>query len=266
MKVSVIITSYNYENFIRDAIESVLAQTYQDFELIIVDDASADSSVNIIENFEQKDSRIKVIKNTVNKGLSKSLKTGIGVACGEYIAILESDDKWDKKYLEKKLEIFSKYDVGLVYNDVKLIGYYSRKSEKNFNRIMNFSYKNEYPKNMFYDFGYENRILTLSSVMFKRDLCKILDFDTPIDKLLDWFLYVQLAKQTKFYYLPGKLTIWRQHKDSYINSKNSKKFKLPAVSAYLKFLKGEPFNLKLFLYIIFSLLIIFYRKLKIKIS
>ena len=262
MEVSVIITSYNYEQYIKEAIESVLAQTFQDFEIIIIDDASSDSSLKIIEQYVDKDNRIKVIKNSVNKGLAKSLKIACQAARGEYIAILESDDSWTKSYLERKLAIFKEHEnTGFIYNTVKLSGYYSRKTEEKFNKIINWSNEQEYPKDMFYDFGYQNRILTLSSMMFRRYLLEKIDFNTPVDKLTDWYLYIQLAKFSKGYFLPKKITVWRLHKDSYIHIKKDKPFKFANLSAYMKFLKKDIFNYKLAAYIIFSMLIMFFKKI-----
>ena len=262
MKVSVIITSYNYEQFIKEAIDSVLAQTFQDFEIIIIDDASSDSSVKIIEQYADEDSRIKVIKNPVNKGLAKSLKTACSAARGEYIAFLESDDKWTKGYLERKLKIFSENDdVGFVYNAVRLSGYYSRQKEEKYNKILNWSFEEEYPKDMFFDFGYQNRILTLSSFMFRGYLLEKIDFNTPVDKEIDWYFYVQIAKLSKAFYIPKQLTVWRLHKDSYINIKKDKPFKFANISAYMKFLKKDILNYKLLIYIIFSIFIMVFKKL-----
>ena len=90
MKVSVVITSYNYDKYIKDAIESVLNQTYSDFELVIIDDCSTDNSVNIINQFE--DERIKFIQNEQNLGLKNSMQKAISCCIGEWIAFLESDD------------------------------------------------------------------------------------------------------------------------------------------------------------------------------
>ena len=101
--ISVITASYNYENYISDTIKSVLAQTFSDWELIIVDDASSDNSVNIIKSFLD-DKRIKLICHDKNKGLSETLKTGLKYAQGEWIAFLESDDILTPDCLKKRLQ------------------------------------------------------------------------------------------------------------------------------------------------------------------
>lgn len=75
MKISIVTASYNYENYIKETIKSVLNQTYQDWELIIIDDCSSDNSVNVIKSFQ--DDRIKLFVNKQNLGLAKTLKLGI---------------------------------------------------------------------------------------------------------------------------------------------------------------------------------------------
>src|SRR5574344_974638 len=104
MLISIIIASYNYEMYLKDTIQSVLNQTYQDWELIIVDDGSTDNSVEIIKEFCAKDERIKLLthQDNVNKGLTKTLELGIQQAKGEWIAFLESDDMWTSDCLEKR--------------------------------------------------------------------------------------------------------------------------------------------------------------------
>jgi len=102
-KVSVVMSVYNGEKYLKEAIESILDQTFIDFEFIIINDGSTDSSLNILKEFEQKDKRIKVISRE-NKGLVISLNEGVKLAQGEYIARMDADDVSDPKRLEKQLK------------------------------------------------------------------------------------------------------------------------------------------------------------------
>ncbi len=95
--ISVIIPTYNRKNFLQIAVKSVLAQTYKNFELIIVDDGSTDETDKLIEKFN--DSRIKYIYQK-NRGPAKARNTGIKLAKGDYIAFLDSDDRWKKEKLQ----------------------------------------------------------------------------------------------------------------------------------------------------------------------
>lgn len=101
-RVSVILTTYNRAELVGRAIQSVLDQTLRDFELIVVDDASEDDTADIIEGFD--DPRITYIRHDENRGGAAARNTGIKEASGEYIAFLDSDDKWLEDKLEKQVE------------------------------------------------------------------------------------------------------------------------------------------------------------------
>lgn len=99
--VSIIMPCYNSDKYISESIDSVLNQTYQNFELIIINDSSTDKTLEIIQSYN--DSRIKVINSTVNEGVALSRNKGISASNGTYIAFLDSDDIWEKEKLEKQL-------------------------------------------------------------------------------------------------------------------------------------------------------------------
>ncbi len=112
-KVSVVIPVYNTERFLDESISSVLNQTLDDFELIIINDCSTDDSLNIIKKYMKKDKRIKFIGNKKNLGVAKAMNEGLKAAKGKYIAILGSDDIFlpnklliQYNYLEKNPHIF----------------------------------------------------------------------------------------------------------------------------------------------------------------
>jgi len=100
-KVSIIIPVYNVEKYIRRCINSVLAQTFADFECILVDDYSSDDSGKICDEYAKKDERIKIIHNTQNKGSSLSRKTGLENSSGEYIQFVDSDDWIEPNAIEQ---------------------------------------------------------------------------------------------------------------------------------------------------------------------
>ena len=106
MKVSVIIPTYNRDAVLKRAIKSVLSQTFQDFELIIVDDGSIDETKEVINSFRS--SKIKYFYQKNSGGAAGPKNTGIKIAQGKYIAILDSDDEWLPEKLEKQIEFFEK--------------------------------------------------------------------------------------------------------------------------------------------------------------
>jgi glycosyltransferase involved in cell wall biosynthesis len=113
--VSVIIPSYNYGHFLVRAIESVLAQTYQDFEIIVADDHSSDDTENIMEHYIKKHRGVRYIRQKENVGQSKNRNTAISMASGEFIALLDADDWLHPEYLATCMPKFKKKSVGVVY-------------------------------------------------------------------------------------------------------------------------------------------------------
>ncbi len=103
--VTVIMPAYNSENTIDEAIESVLRQSFKNFELIIVNDYSTDQTLNLIEKWASKDKRIKYYNNIKNSGVSYSRNFAISKALGEWIAFLDSDDIWKSNKLEKQIKV-----------------------------------------------------------------------------------------------------------------------------------------------------------------
>ncbi len=114
--VSIITPSYNSSKCIAQTIESVLSQTYHNWEMIIVDDFSLDNSNEIIENYLKKDSRIRLIKLHKNSGPAVARNKAIKEAKGQYIAFLDSDDIWLSLKLEKQIQFMENNDVKLCYS------------------------------------------------------------------------------------------------------------------------------------------------------
>jgi len=98
--ISIISPVYNSEKFITETINSVINQTYQNWELILVDDGSKDNSVEVVEVFLKQDVRIKLISHTSNLGVAEARNTGVKMAKGNYISFLDSDDVWDRDKLD----------------------------------------------------------------------------------------------------------------------------------------------------------------------
>jgi len=220
-KVTIITASYNYEKYIGETIESVMAQTFTDWEMLVIDDGSKDNSIEVISEYARKDNRIKLIThpNNENKGLVSTLQTGIAKAEGEYIAFVESDDRIKSDYLEKKLKYFEKYpDTGFIYNDIETFGAEcSIKRRMYFELIKGYWKKHNYPHNIGEILYIRNYIPTFSCVMLKKELFDDLNWDSPYMACIDWWLWVQISQKTEFYFIPECLTLWRLHKDSYLN-------------------------------------------------
>lgn len=113
--VSIITPSYNSEKYISETIDSVLSQTYQNWEMIIIDDVSPDDSSSVIEGYCKKDNRIKLIKLEQNSGAAVARNRAIEEAEGRYIAFLDADDIWKPEKLEKQIEFMRKNNYAFTY-------------------------------------------------------------------------------------------------------------------------------------------------------
>ena len=119
-KVSVLLTNYNGEKYLDEAISSVLAQTYTDFEFIIIDDASTDSSKEIIDRY--KDIRIQTYYAKQNRNIAYSLNLALTMSTGEYIARIDSDDIWEADKLEVQMKYLEEHpECGVCFTKVNII-------------------------------------------------------------------------------------------------------------------------------------------------
>lgn len=113
--VSIIMAAYNAEKTIELAIESVLNQTYSNFELLVINDCSKDGTAKLVEDFSAKDNRVRLISNEKNSGVSFTRKHGLEEANGSWIAILDSDDAWAPEKLEKQIELQNRTNADLLF-------------------------------------------------------------------------------------------------------------------------------------------------------
>lgn len=114
-KVSVITPVYNAEDFLNETIESVLNQTYKNFEYLLIDDCSTDSSADIIKSYAEKDNRIHYIKLEENSGAAVARNTGLEQAQGQFIAFIDSDDVWYPEKLEIQLAFMAEQGEAFTY-------------------------------------------------------------------------------------------------------------------------------------------------------
>ena len=136
--VSVLIPSYNHEKFVRECIQSVLNQTFQDFEIIITDDGSTDHTTDVIESFD--DPRIKLFKFHKNQGATVAANNCIRHATGKYIAMLSSDDAWYPQKLAVQVKYLDTHPkVAVVFGKVDWINEFG-----DLIRDINFPYKNTF--------------------------------------------------------------------------------------------------------------------------
>lgn len=130
IKISVIIPVYNVEKFLSKTIESILNQTFKNFELILIDDGSTDKSGQICDYYENKDERV-IVKHTYNKGVSSARNLGLDISKGDYISFVDSDDLIEKQMLEVLYNEIKQGDCQIVKCDFCEIGYLSKEYIEN---------------------------------------------------------------------------------------------------------------------------------------
>ena len=113
--ISIIMAAYNAEKTIEQAINSVLSQTYTNFELLVVNDCSTDRTAELVKSIAAKDSRVRLISNVKNNGVSYTRKHGLEEAKGSWIAILDSDDAWAPEKLEKQIDFQRRTNADLLF-------------------------------------------------------------------------------------------------------------------------------------------------------
>ena len=133
-KISVIMSAYNSEDSVENSITSILNQTYEDLELLIMDDASTDNTFKICESLKNKDQRIKLYKNKSNLGLTKSLNKLISLSSGEIIARQDSDDLSKKERIEKQLKFLEENNLDACTSRAKIM--YSQKITPRFSLLL----------------------------------------------------------------------------------------------------------------------------------
>jgi len=209
-KVSVIIPSYNHEKFIGEAIESVLNQTYQDFELIIIDDCSHDNSINVIEKF--KSEKIRFFRNEKNMGATYTTNKCISKAQGEYIALLNSDDIWELNKLEKQVPILdNNKEIGAVFSDASFV---NERGEllNSFDYLWSniFKQQNRSQARWLRRFFFELNCLCHPSVLIRKCIYDRTNlYAYGLRQLVDFEMWVNILKFTQIIVLEDKLVRFR---------------------------------------------------------
>ena len=190
--VSVIMPSYNTADYIGDSIRSVLAQTYKNWELLIVDDCSKDNTDEVVASFA--DARIRYLKNERNSGAALSRNRALREAKGRWIAFLDSDDMWDAQKLERQLTFMEEHGYAFTFTDyrVQVNGH-----------ILPYLYigPDVVNKRKIYDYCYFSTI----TVMYDRDAVGLVQIEN-LRKNNDYAMWLQIAEKVVFYRFPECLS------------------------------------------------------------
>jgi glycosyltransferase EpsE len=202
-KISVIMAVYNGQEYLKEAINSVLIQTFNDFEFIIIDDCSTDNTHKIIESFNDK--RIKLFRNKVNKGQTPSLNIAVNKSKGFYLARIDADDI----YMPNKLEVQFEFMQG--NSDVSVCGTMSDCIDENGNIYSNRSFPIN-PTDIYFRMFYHSPVNHVSVIMRTSDIKKVGLYDERYPICADFALWSKLVKHNyKLANIPLILTKFRVH-------------------------------------------------------
>lgn len=206
--VSVLIPTYNYARFLDEAIQSVLDQTYQHFEIVIVDNNSTDDTAQVVSKYLS-DNRVKYYRNERNLGLVGNWNKCVEYASGEFVKFLMADDKFKPELLEEFLDIMKRYPkVALVTSNSEMFGARSKPRISDFIGLQN-------GKDMIFrclNQGSGNLIGEPTTVMIrKKDLDQVGEFKTDYTCLVDLNMWLRLLDCGDAYFIAKNLSYFRVH-------------------------------------------------------
>ena len=206
--ISVVMSVYNGERYLAEAIDSILAQTFRDFEFIIVDDGSTDRSAKIIDYYAQRDPRVRSLRLAVNHGLASALNQGIAAARGEFIARMDSDDVSLPQRFQSQLDYLRAHpDIGVLGSAVHVV-----------DEELQPSYSAEYaPQHALIAFNILTDLKTFChpTVMLRRELLVTAGaYDDDYHYSQDIQLWSRLASRTRFANLSESLLLYRRHEQA----------------------------------------------------
>ena len=203
--VSVIMNCHNGQNFLTDAIQSIINQTYKNWELIFWDNFSTDESTKILSQF--KDKRIKYFKSKKFTSLYEARNLAIKNVKGEFISFLDTDDMWHKDRLEKHMNFFSKNkDYEIVYSNYYI---YNESKKKKF-----IKFKKALPSGIIFKELLRNYTIGIVTICLRRSIFKESSFNDNFDIIGDFDLFLKLSENKKIGYMHDMLAVYRLHKSN----------------------------------------------------
>lgn len=197
--VSIIMPAYNCGQFVEETIHSVQAQTYQDWEIIFVDDCSTDDTIEIVQRLQKNDSRIKLFQNRTNSGAAVSRNYALREAKGKWVAFLDSDDLWDPTKLEKQVRYMEENDYKFSYTRYSEID-----SNGNDTGIV-VSGPSKITKRGMFAFCWPGCL----TVMYDREAIGLIQIE-DIKKNNDYAMWLKVCKKADCYLLPEVLAKYRR--------------------------------------------------------
>ena len=202
--VSIITPAYNGEEYIAETINSVLAQTYTNWEMLIIDDCSTDRTIEVVKGFG--DSRIHFIQNSTNSGAAIARNKALAEAKGKWIAFLDSDDLWYPEKLEKQIEFMKQNNYNFTYTEYLVM------DERDGTRAIKMSGPKRITKKDMYNCNW----IGCLTVMYNREVVGTLKIP-DLKKRNDYALWLKAIHSSDCYLYPHVLAKYRKHANSISN-------------------------------------------------
>ncbi len=235
-KVSVILPAYNSARFIRPAIESILAQTFTDFEFIIIDDYSKDNTWELIEEYARRDSRIVPLRNERNLNLANSLNKGIAAARGKYVVRMDHDDISMPPRIEKQVEFLeANPDVGILGSSIEIIDEQGEAIGLRKYNVTDESIR----KNIFL----YSPFCHPATVIRKDVLDKVGNYDHDLNPAEDYELYFRIGMCAKFANLEEILLRYRVVKGTSMTTGDTRKLERKTIAIRRRYSGIRPYRM-----------------------
>ena len=218
-KVDILLATYNGEKYLVEQLDSILAQTYTNFRLIVSDDCSTDGTRKILEEYKAKDSRIELYFQAKNLGVIKNFEYLLKKVENNYYMLSDQDDIWKENKIERSVEKLENSESDLVYSDLEVVDENLNVTYKSYWKLKNI-YKKIKKYNSF-EALYLNNFITGCTLISKKEFIKdIIPLpDTSRFVLHDYWISLVVSQKGKISYVEEPLIKYRQHKNNKIGSK-----------------------------------------------
>ena len=211
--IDILLATYNGEDYIKEQLDSIINQTYTNIQILINDDCSTDTTKEILQEYEQKDSRIKVKYNSKNIGYKKNFEELLKRVEHQYFMLSDQDDYWLPEKVEKSLKKIEKENADLVFTDLQVVNENLKEITPSLVKYMNF--KKNIKKYNDYRLVFLRNCVTGCTIISKKELIqKYIPIPQEYPMVHDWWIALIISQQGKLSFLDEPTIKYRQHGDN----------------------------------------------------
>ena len=201
--IGVVITCYNYGRYLGDCLASVLGQTWQDIDVVVVNDGSTDDTARVVREWLS-DPRLHYVEQA-NAGQARAKNAGIARTRGDLVAFVDADDSWDREKLARQVPLFDDRRIGVVYGRARFVDSDGRDNGFELRGRYVQPQRGDVTEHLLFD----NFIPFSSSVVRRECLTRVGGFDEALAMAIDWDLWLRLSVQVRFDYVDAPLIAYR---------------------------------------------------------